>query len=759
MFDVAPGRLGNVLIQFGDQAGLNVGLNDPALVGKISKGAKGRLTNQEALRQILLGTGATVVWLDYQSVRVVRAQPSPPRTRQSKAAKSPRPIDQVIAPSEIVVTASKRQTPLRDYPGSVSIVDLRKGNFPTRTDQGTGEIVARLPILASTHLGPGRNKLFIRGVADSSFSGFSQTTVGEYLGDVRLTYYAPDPNLNLYDMDRVEVLEGPQGTLYGTGGLGGVIRLVPNAPDFKRNSLSMSAAMVSVAHGSSGYDAAGMANVVLEEGRAAIRAVVYRSSDPGYINDPSRELVDVNRTSSHGGRVALAVNPIDDWTVTVGAVVQDISTRDAQYVLRGSPRLERSTVIAQPFDNDYALAYVTLDKGVAEARLTSTTSLVRHDVDEVADATVTTSPRKFEQETAISLLSHESRLSRRNGDHSWVVGFSGLLARARTSRRLGDIAAPELIAEVRNLNLEGAIFGQYSRELGHGFALTGGARLSYAKSNGEVADDGPDESSEPTRTQIRLSPMTAVSWQIDSKLLAFVHYQSAFRPGLLEVAPDGQENGAHRIDADTISMIEAGARYGEPGRDPLSFSAGISYARWTDIQADQIDEAGLPFTENIGDGRIKTFEAQATWHAFPGFNFETSVFVGASRLAKPMPKFADANERELPNIPHVGARVAANYERSLNRSMSLSLNGSARYVGSSDLGIGFPLDVSQGNYLDVSVGARIEGGPVGLSIDVDNLFDTRGNRFAFGNPFTIDQQDQLTPLVPRRIRVGMDARF
>ena len=96
--------------------------------------------------------------------------------------------------------------------------------------QGSEAVLDRLPMLASTSLGPGRNKIYIRGVADSSFNGPSQSIVGQYLGDVRLTFNAPDPDLQLYDMRRVELLEGPQGTLYGTGSLGGILRLVPNGP-------------------------------------------------------------------------------------------------------------------------------------------------------------------------------------------------------------------------------------------------------------------------------------------------------------------------------------------------------------------------------------------------------------------------------------------------------------------------------------------------------------------------------------------------
>ncbi|WP_432490608.1 TonB-dependent receptor plug domain-containing protein, partial [Flavonifractor plautii] len=76
------------------------------------------------------------------------------------------------------------------------------------------------------------NKLFIRGIADSSFSGPTQSPVGQYFGDMRTTYSGPDPDLKLVDMQSVEILEGPQGTLYGSGALGGIVLLRPSMPSF-----------------------------------------------------------------------------------------------------------------------------------------------------------------------------------------------------------------------------------------------------------------------------------------------------------------------------------------------------------------------------------------------------------------------------------------------------------------------------------------------------------------------------------------------
>jgi outer membrane receptor for ferric coprogen and ferric-rhodotorulic acid len=135
-----------------------------------------------------------------------------------------------LAQSDILVTASKQAVGLDHYPGSAKIIATDRGWLAENAASGTGAIARLLPILASTNLGDGRDKLFIRGIADSSFNGPTQSTVGEYLGDIRLNYNAPDPNLNLYDMDRVEVLVGPQGTLYGAGTLGASSASCPIRP-------------------------------------------------------------------------------------------------------------------------------------------------------------------------------------------------------------------------------------------------------------------------------------------------------------------------------------------------------------------------------------------------------------------------------------------------------------------------------------------------------------------------------------------------
>ncbi|MEO7241234.1 MAG: TonB-dependent receptor [Sphingomicrobium sp.] len=760
-FNVAPGELGNVLVVFGEQAGMSVGLTDPALARRHSPGARGRLSNRQALKRLLTGTGARFVQIDARSVRIVAATiaapPSPSQPQRPAVPIDTAPIDL----PQIVVTASKQATLLLDYAGTATIIDFGADKLARESTQGTAAIVARMPVMASTDLGPGRNKIFIRGVADSSFNGSSPATIGQYLGDVRLTYNAPDPALNLYDMRGVEVLEGPQGTLYGTGAIGGIIRLVPNQPDLRNNGATASIGGIAVAHGERGYDAAGMLNIVVIPGHAALRAVAYAAREPGYIDDPSRQLSDINRTNSRGGRAALRVDPGDDWSVTIGGAMQNIEARDGQYALRQLPPLTRNSVIDQPFDNDYGLVYLTASRAISGAQLTTTTSFVRHDVDTVYDATVDalSPPRQFAEALSIRLFSHETRLSRRSSAGSWVVGLSGLMARDRTTRTLGDPASPLPITGVRNVNTEVAAFGQYSHHLAAGLTATVGGRLSYVHSTGEVLDDAGIDADEPKRSQVKFSPTLALAWKPGDRFLAYLHAQSAFRPGLLEVAPAGATVNAQRIEPDSLSMVELGARFGEPGRDRLSFAASVAAARWTDIQSDLIDTTGLPYTTNIGDGRILSFEAQAGWRISPALNLEAALFLNDSKLSRPASSFVTADERELPNIPHVGARLAGSYRTRIDPNTELTIDGAVRYVGASKLGIGDPLEVAQGKYFNTSVGARLAYGAIGLSLDVTNLSDVRGNRFAFGNPFGLEQRNQITPLVPRRVRIGLDVRF
>ena len=133
--------------------------------------------------------------------------------------------------------------------------------------------------------------------------------------------------------------------------------------------------------------------------------------------------------------------------------------------------------------------------------------------------------------------------------------------------------------------------------------------------------------------------------------------------------------------------------------------------------------------------------------------------MNSSKLTSALRGPTGDQQRELPNIAHLGGQIAASYQIALRHAASLTLNASLHYVGRSYLGIGPLFDVPQGDYWTGAAGAHLAWRRFVLSVDISNLFNGRGNRFAFGNPFGILAENQITPLRPRTVRVGLEAEF
>ncbi len=757
-FDIPAGRLTDTVVALGLQGGISIGLSGPLASAAHSHAVRGRLTIDQALKRLLAGTGLGFTRIDNRSYAIAaKARPAPPPA--PPAANIALPV--ASADSEILVTASKRNTRLRDFPGTVVILDADQFSLNRTAHNDSQAIVDAIPALASTNLGPGRNKLIIRGIADSSFTGPTQAIVGQYLGDVRLNYNAPDPDLNLYDMASVEVLEGPQGTLYGAGSLGGIIRLVPHMPDLSVTAGSIAAGVGTVQGGGASGDIAGMINLPIRHDMIGLRAVAYRSIDGGYIADAQRGLDHVNRTDILGGRFDLSIDPGDGWKIDLGATLQNLDNADAQYAERGQPRYTRRSAIDQPFDNDYRLGQIIVSKTWRDMKLLSATGVVRHAVDERFDATSAgaTQIQVFDQKSRITLLSNETRLSKERPDGTgWLIG-STIISNGETLRRdLGSVPAPTRIAGVHNAVIQGAIYGEASVGIGSSIIVTGGGRLAYSHLSGELLDS-PRVGNEPRRDEFEILPSIAIAWRPARRITAFARYQEGFRPGGLSVSASSSGIVSQRYQGDGISTFEGGARFGDPARDIVAASLTISYGHWEHIQADLVDSSGLPFTANIGDGRILGLEAKASWRILPGFAIEGGLFLNDSELVRTEAGFADALHAELPDVAEVGIRGAFSYRRAIGRTLSLTTNGSVRYFGHSYLGVGPQLDIGQGNYADTSLSARIGTDRLGMSIDVSNLLNSASNRFSLGNPFGVMARKQITPQQPRTIRIGFDAKF
>lgn len=797
---VSEPRLDAAIRLLSRQSGASIGFRDPALAGIRVHPVRGKMTAGQALDRALRGTGARARRVAAATYLVERApaiaRPAPRRAPPPPAARATDPEE----PIEVVVTATKRDIPLGAYPGGVQIV---AGDSLSAADamQGTGAIEARIASVVSTHLGPGRNKLFVRGIADSSFVGPTQATVGQYWGNSRITYSAPDPNLRLYDVQSIEVLEGPQGTLYGAGSLGGVVRVVPRAPDLVNFGGAAWGGLTGVQHGQPSIDGGAIVNVPLVDDRLAFRGLAFGSVEGGYIDDLGRGLRDVNRVRTVGGRGALRFDPGNSWTVDLSGVGQKIRGDDSQYAERGVGDLARVSSIAQPFRSDYWLADLVVRKRWDDLELTSSLGYARQYVFEMFEGQALEDPAApdvkpafdapgtgYSQTNRISMLTFETRLAKRGPDGTgWLLAASLLRNEARVQRRMdiaptlveagdmsGSIAVPSRayswsaaifrpMTGVTNRVEEATLYGEATVEPAPRVTLTLGSRLTHARLTGysedvlETLAFRVDPSARGTRSETRLLPSAALAWRPTDELTLFARLQQGFRPGGIAVRQDFIQ----RFEGDRVTTVEGGGRYIGSNFD-LALSA--SWTDWKHIQADLIDGFGFPTTANIGDGEVFSLGLAGRWRPLPGLELDASVYLNDSSVTRrdvillPIDAPAIPADR-LPNVADATARLGFAYTADLSNDAALSLTGHARYVGQSTLGIGPILERLQGDYLDTMLEARIGNERRSFSLALTNLLDSRGNRFALGSPFLIRDRDQITPLRPRAIRIGFDLAF
>lgn len=784
--DAPAGRAADVAVTIARQTGSSIVIADREVANRRVPAIRGKLTAEEAVMGLARSAGARAIPAGPNGWRLVAAPP--PQERRRPATSRPGPVPAPATPPpeappiEIVVIGSKRETPLAEYAGQVELIDgeaLTLGGVG-----GTEKIMQRIPTVSSTYLGSGRNKLFIRGIADSSFTGPTQSTVGQYLGDLRLSYNAPDPDLRLSDLARVEVLEGPQGTLYGAGSLGGIIRLVPNEPEMGLVAGSATIGGSATQHGALGGDASTTANLPLIGERAALRFTVNAETQGGYIDKPRLGRNDVNRTDIFSGRAMARIALGYVWTVDLIGVGQRTDGRDSQYADRNGPPLTRAALVSEGFDTDFAQGQLVITGRLGEVRFRSSTGITGQEIEERYDATPPNeAPRLFTQHNDTRMVANETRLWRPLGDRfGWVVGGSYTHNRTRLTRTLGAPDEQGAVTGVTNVIDELTLYGEASFRLTEGLVATGGGRYTHSRLGGEGEDVSPFLAETlaaitSARTEQVFLPSASLAATVSPDTILYGRYQEGFRPGGLAIAG----NFVARFKNDRIATFELGGRHGRAGSGPFDLAASVAYTRWQDIQADFIDSAGFPSTANIGDGRIWTATLTGGVAVTPNLRIDAGLTYNDGRIDEPnallftrvapvlaIPEFSGRLEdlppellehiTEIPNIARFSGRIGFDYRRPLGGELELTAQGWANYVGRSRLGVGPELGEEQGDYLDTGLTVRVGRPDMGVTLGLTNLSDEEGNRFALGTPFAIGR-DQLTPLRPRTLRIGLDAAF
>ena len=375
---------------------------------------------------------------------------STPLLAQNSAA------DDYVDGNEIVVTASKRSATIQDVPFSINAQteeDIERANASTVEDLSRN--VAGLTI---QNLGPGQSQVSVRGVSAGQVvrdqPGVKEQ-VGVYLDEsvVSLSLFTPD--LDLFDLNRVETLRGPQGTLFGSGSVGGTLRYITNQPTLNGVEGKVEGNVNLVDGDDFGGHLKGAINMPLGE-KAAVRAVGYYTRYGGFI-DALREGgtvdEDVNGGERYGGRLSLLFKPAEDWSITPRIIYQKITTdgfnRQEVYNLFGNgftttrPKVtfgerEQYLLLREGFTDEFKMGDLTIAYDGPVVGVTSVTSYIDRDIEVSRDASALTGsvsvdlgypsaavllPSNLVDTTGVKQFTQEVRLaSTGEGPFQWLFG-------------------------------------------------------------------------------------------------------------------------------------------------------------------------------------------------------------------------------------------------------------------------------------------------------------------------------------------------
>jgi len=359
---------------------------------------------------------------------------------------------------EVVVTATKRSSTIRDVPFSI--------NAQTQQDiQRSGatnieELSRNIAGLIVQNLGPGQSQVAIRGVSAGQIvrdqPGVKEQ-VGVYMDESVISLSLFTPDFDLYDLNRVETLRGPQGTLFGSGSVGGTIRYITNQPNLDETEGSVEVNLNTLSDGEEGGHLKGMINVPFADGKAALRLVAYATEYAGFI-DALREgggkKSDINGGSVQGIRAALKIQPNDMLTITPRIIYQEIETdgfnRQEEYNLYANPftttrpaiqlgEREQFLQLNEEFSDETLLWDLTVSLSLDQFDITSVTSYLERDILVSRDASALTGsvsvdlgypevggvllPSNLRDTTDLEQLTQEIRISSNiDGSFQWLVG-------------------------------------------------------------------------------------------------------------------------------------------------------------------------------------------------------------------------------------------------------------------------------------------------------------------------------------------------
>ncbi|WP_454828162.1 TonB-dependent receptor [Pseudoxanthomonas wuyuanensis] len=636
----------------------------------------------------------------------------------------------------VTVTASKRTTLIEKTPIAISAITQE-----TLSDLGALDIkdyAAQVPGLRIQYNGPGSQRISLRGV-----NAAGEATVGTYYDETPIsgsTGVSSDaggraPDMPLFDVDRIEVLRGPQGTLYGASSMGGAIRILYEKPKQEYEG-SFQAAYEITDGGDPTHVEDVMVNAPLIADTLAARATLFNRETGGYVDNTFLGISNVNSSRAQGGRFQLRFTPNQDLTVDLSHYR---STSEA-YSSTWHPsegEYKQLSQVKLPYDDDTSISSLTLNWDLGWANLTANSSYQDRKSTYISDdsyyiATYLTPARcqsagnggvpcsdeRLQQwyDEVNSLIpaalihdgtttdwTNEIRLSSADSQFlDWTVGAFGQNRKnwvasedAPADPQTGIIITPwELFyrRQIWDVLEQKAVYGEATWHATAKLNVTAGARYyDYKKTVTGITDIPWD------MIGAGLRPLTTVDASEDGWLKKLtVDYNAAEHLMFYATAADGfRPGGANQViglpevltaySSDKLWNYEVGMKSYWLDRS-LFFNAALYQIDWDDMQVrGRTLNGAFSFLANAGAARMRGVELEWIYRPIMGLDLTANFnYVNAELTEDQISDVVTApgrNGDQVPDIPEVTGMIAAAYRRGLTDTLDGMIRLDANYVG------------------------------------------------------------------------------
>ena len=669
--------------------------------------------------------------------------------------------------NEIIITAQKRTQRLIDVPQSVSVIS--GDSLDKQHAQRLSDYLTRIPSANVVESQAGNSRIVLRGINTGGVGAtvatyIDETPFGSATSLANGAILAPD--LDPFDIARVEVLRGPQGTLYGANSLGGLVKYVTIAPDPGAFDGAAELGGEDVAHGDFGWWGRAAANVPVSKD-AALRVTGFYRRDPGYVDDPKQGDDDVNGGHTYGGRASFLVTPTDALKIRFTAMLENIRSNGSNAVDLDPVTLKpayggltHERLIAEPNDIKDRIYNATIDYDFGPVSLVSATSYGTVDQHVLEDASAVYGPiltfvlgiplgAGVDQNLTQKRFTQEVRLaSNHNEVFEWVVGGFYTHEKNRLGQDLYGIdgvtgaTVPSLdglvTVDLPSRYTEYAGFANATWHIAPQFDLTAGGRWSRNKQSEEQDTAGllvgggsvfSGSSSDSVFTYA-----VAPTFKPNANTRIYARIAKGYRPGGPNaVSPLASDAVPRTFGPDTTTNYEVGVKT-ETDDHLLSLEAAAFVIDWKDIQLlAQIDNLGV--NVNGGAARSKGVEFTVGLNPTRGLSLYASGSYVDAHLTEDAPEAVGGLKGDsLPFNPKWQSTIGAEYDHPLNAKLKGHAGISWHYTGNrrSDFrappgpGLPPPPQFRLDAFSQIDAHAGIDIDRFRIDAFVHNLTDARG---------------------------------